>query len=60
MKEYLAEIGVSTIVATIVTLLFYIIGMDHSWDDAAQTFGMCFLVSIVVGIYMRQKKARQE
>ena len=59
MKQYLTEIFLCTIVAAIVTLLFYIVGMDHTWQDAANTFGVTFLVMFILGIYNRLKKQKQ-
>ena len=56
MKKYLIEILVCTIVAAIATVIFYIIGMDKSWQDASTTFGTCFLVMFVLGVYARLKK----
>lgn len=56
MKQYLIEILVCTIVAAIATVIFYIIGMDKSWQDASTTFGTCFLVMFVLGVYARLKK----
>ena len=58
MKQYLFEVLLCTIVAAVVTLLFYIIGLDKSWQDAANTFGICFLVSFIVGVYNRLKKGK--
>ena len=59
MKQYLTEITLCTIVAAIVTLLFYIIGMDKSWQDASTTFGTCFLVMFILGLWNRLKKKQQ-
>ena len=56
MKQYLVEIAICTIVSAVVTLLFYIIGMDKTTQDAATTFGTCFLVMFVLGIWNRLKK----
>ena len=60
MKQYLIEITLCTIVAAVVTLLFYIIGMDNSWQDASTTFGTCFLVMFVLGLYKRYKKQNKK
>jgi cytochrome bd-type quinol oxidase subunit 1 len=59
MKQYLFEVLLCTIVATVVTLLFYVIGLDRSWQDAANTFGVCFLVSFAIGVYNRLKKGEK-
>jgi len=59
MKEYLQELLVNTIVAAFVTLLFYIVGMDKSWADASTTFGTCFLVMFVLGLWNKFKKDKQ-
>ena len=55
MKQYAIEVLLCTIVAAVVTLLFYMIGMDKSWEDAASTFGVTFLVMFVLGVYNRLK-----
>ena len=59
MKQYLVEIAICTIVAAVVTLLFYIIGLDKTTQDAATTFGTCFLVMFVLGMWNRLKKKQQ-
>ena len=59
MKEYVTELVLCTIVAAVVTLLFYGVGMDHSWQDAANTFGVTFLVMFVLGLYQRHKKNKK-
>ena len=56
MKQYLIEILLCSIVAAIATVIFYIIGLDKSWQDASTTFGTCFLVMFVLGVYARLKK----
>lgn len=56
MKEYLAEAALCTIVAAVVALLFYMVGMDKSWQDASTTFGTCFLVMFVLGLWNRYKR----
>jgi hypothetical protein len=56
MKEYLREIAICTIVAAVATLLFYIIGLDKTAQEAATTFGTCFLVMFVLGMWNRMKR----
>ena len=56
MKEWLNEIIVDTIVAVVAALLLYIIGADRTWDDAARTFIMTFLVMFVLGVFKKMKK----
>jgi len=56
MKEYLREIAICTIVAAVATLLFYIIGLDKTAQEAATTFGTCFLVMFVLGMWNRIKR----
>ena len=51
MKEYLIDFVTGTIVAAVLTLLSYIVGFDKTWDDAAQTFGMCFVVYIALKLF---------
>jgi hypothetical protein len=59
MKQYLTEIALCTIVSAVATLLFYIIGLDKTAQEAATTFGTCFLVMFVLGIWNRLKKKQQ-
>ena len=56
MKEWLNEIIIDTIVAVVATLLLYIIGVDQTWDDAARTFIMSFLVMFVLGVFKKMKR----
>ncbi len=56
MKKYLVEVTICTIVSAIAALLFYIIGLDESWQDASTTFGTCFLIMFALGLYQRHKK----
>lgn len=60
MKEQLTEILLCTIVSAVTTLLFYILGLDRTWQDASTTFGTCFLIMFVLGLYQRYKKNKQE
>ena len=55
MKQYFIEVLICTIVGAVVTLLFHLIGLDKTWDDAAQTFGVTFLVMFVLGVCSRLK-----
>ena len=56
MKEWLNEIIVDTIVAVVAALLLYIIGADRTWDDAARTFIMSFLIMFVLGVFKKMKR----
>jgi membrane protein YdbS with pleckstrin-like domain len=60
MKQYLIEIALSTIVAVVVTLFFYIVGLDKSWQDAANTFGAAFLLMFVLGLFGRYKQNKKQ
>ena len=55
MKEYLIDFVTGTIVATILTLLSYIVGLDKTWDEAAQTYGICFVVYIALTLFGKLK-----
>ena len=59
MKEWLVELLVDTIVAAVVTLLFYIIRLDHSWDDAMRTYAMSFAIMLALGIYRKTKRNKE-
>ena len=56
MKEWFIELAQNTIIATVITLLFYVLGIDKSWEDAANTFGTAFLVLAVLSLWKRLKK----
>ena len=60
LHEWQQELLVNTIIAVVITLLFYILGMDKSWEEASTTFGTCFLVMFVLGLYNRYKKNKSE
>ena len=59
LKKWLSELLLDTIVAAVVTLLFYIIRLDQTWEDASRTFIMAFLVMLAMGIFRRIKKNKQ-
>ena len=59
IKKWLPELLLDTIVAAVVTLLFYIIRLDQTWEDASRTFIMAFLVMLAMGIFRRIKKNKQ-
>ena len=59
LKEWLSELLLDTIVAAVVTLLFYIIRLDQTWEAASRTFIMAFLVMLAMGIFRRIKKNKQ-
>ena len=56
MKEWFIDLAQNTIIATVITLLFYVLGIDKTWEDAANTFGVAFLVMFVLGLWKRMKK----
>lgn len=60
MKKWITELVVDTIIATILTLLLYVIGIDHTWDDAAHTFIMSFLVMFALGAFKNMKNKKTE
>ena len=55
MKEYVIDFVTGTIVATILTLLSYIVGLDKTWDEAARTYGICFVVYIALTLFGKLK-----
>lgn len=57
MKHYLIEVLICTIVATIVSLLLFLLGLDKTWQDASTTFGTTFLIMFVLGVYVRMKNS---
>lgn len=59
MKKYLADMVLCTIVAGMITLLWYILGIDKSWNGAAATFGSSFLIMVVLGLWKRNKETKQ-
>jgi len=58
LKEWTSELMVDTIVAAVVTLLLYVVGLDHSWEDASRTFIMSFLIMFVLGAYRKIKNKK--
>ena len=60
MKDQLTELVLCTIVSAYTTLLFYILGLDRTWQDASTTFGTCFLIMFVLGLYQRYKRNKQK
>ena len=56
MKKYLIEMLLCTIVATFCTFISYMLGMEQTWQSAANTFGVSFLTMFVVGIFLRKKE----
>ncbi len=60
LKKWLIELTTCTIVAAVATLLTYILGMEKTWADAAQTFIIAFVVMFALGIYNRRKQKKDE
>ena len=56
MKEYVIDFVTATIVAAVLTLLSYIVGLDKTWDDAAQTYGICFVIYIALTLFSKLKQ----
>ena len=56
MKGYIFDFVIGTIVAAILTLLSYLVGLDKSWEGAAETYGTCFFIYIALSLYQRIKK----
>ena len=59
LKKWLPELLLDTIVAAVITLLSYIMGLDSSWPEAFTTFGTCFLVMFVLGLWNRMKNKKK-
>jgi len=59
MRKYLVELGLCTIVAAICTFVSYILGLEQSWQSAANTFGVAFLTMFVVGMFLKNKKPKE-
>lgn len=55
MKRWFCEIALCTIIAAVVALLFYVIGVDRSWADTGQTYIMAFLVMMAMAVYKQIK-----
>ncbi len=56
LKQWSMELLLDTIVAAVVTVLFQLIRLDHTWDDASRTFIMSFLIMFALGVYRKIKK----
>ncbi len=59
MKDYLIELALCTVVAALCTLVSYLLGLEESWQSAANTFGIAFLTMFVVGIFLKNKKSKE-
>lgn len=55
LKRWIPELILDTIVAAIISLLFYLLGGDKTWDDIAKTFISAFLIMFTVGLFQRYK-----
>ena len=53
MKEWLIDLTQNTIISVVITLIWYVLGIDKSWNDAATTFATAFLVLFVITLYQR-------
>jgi low affinity Fe/Cu permease len=60
MKNYLTELALCTIVASVCTFISYLLGLEESWQTAANTFGIAFLTMFVVGVFLKNKKVDKE
>ena len=56
MKKYLIELLLCTIVAALCTFISCLLGLEESWQTAANTFGVAFLTMFVVGMFLKNKK----
>ena len=59
MKKYLIELVLCTIVAAICTFISYMLGLEQSWQSAANTFGVAFLTMFAVGLFLKNKKSKE-
>jgi hypothetical protein len=55
MREYVLDFVTGTIVAAILTLISYAVGFDKTWDEAAQTYGVCFVIYIALTLFGKLK-----
>ena len=60
MKEYLIDFVTGTIVAAVLTLISYIVGFDKTWNDAAQTYGICLVVYIALTLFSKLKNKNKQ
>ncbi len=60
MKEWLNELLLDTIVAVVLTLLSYILGLEKTWGGLAETFIIAFTVMFFLGLYSRRKNNKDE
>ena len=59
LKKWIPELLADTIVATVATLICYILGLEETWQDAFQTFLIAFVVMFVLGLYNRKKSTKK-
>ena len=60
LKKWLPELLLCTIVAVVATLLTYMIGLEKTWGEAAQTFIIAFAIMFILGVYSRRKSKNKE
>ena len=58
LKKWLPELALCTIVATVATLLTYLLGLEDTWAEASQTFIIAFVVMFALGIYNRRNSKK--
>ena len=58
LKKWAYELALCTIVAVVVTLLFYIIRLDRTWEDVSQTFISAFIVVFILGLWRRYEERK--
>ena len=53
------ELVLCTIVAALCTFISYMVGLEQSWQSAANTFGVAFLTMFIVGLFLKNKKSKE-
>lgn len=51
LKKWVYELVLCTIVAGGITLLFWVLRLDRTWNDVFQTFFTAFVVMTALGIW---------
>jgi hypothetical protein len=58
VKKWIHELVICTIVAGVATLFTYLLGLEKSWQEAAETFIIAFVVMFALGLYNRKKNKK--
>jgi len=56
LKDWIPELALDTLVAVILSVVFWLVGVDKTPQQSVTTFVQVFLVMFLLGAYYRYKK----